>query len=115
VVDGLIAFLRPDIGYRIDHHDDLSWEPPVEVAEAVEGVVFDEGGVRVVAAPTDHRPVHPTVGYRVEHDGTSVVIAGDTVPCEGLGFVRKPSACITSASRACSALSSCAIPAVSSP
>jgi ribonuclease Z len=24
------------------------------------------------------------VGYRVEHDGASVVIAGDTVPCAGL-------------------------------
>lgn len=84
VVRGLLEFLRPDIGYRLDHHEDLSWEPPVDVTEAVEGVVFDEGGVRIVAAPTDHRPVHPTVGYRVEHDGTAVVIAGDTVPCEGL-------------------------------
>jgi ribonuclease Z len=24
------------------------------------------------------------VGYRVEHDGNAVVIAGDTVPCDGL-------------------------------
>lgn len=84
VVDGLLAFLAPDISYRLDHHEDLSWAPPVEVAEAVEGVVFDEGGVRVIAAPTDHRPVHPTVGYRVEHDGVAVVLAGDTVPCDGL-------------------------------
>ena len=38
----------------------------------------------ITAAPTDHRPVAPTVGYRVTHDGRSVVIAGDTVPCEGL-------------------------------
>jgi ribonuclease Z len=28
--------------------------------------------------------VHPTVGYRIEHDGHAVAIAGDTVPCEGL-------------------------------
>ena len=27
------------------------------------------GGVRVTCAPTDHRPVHPTVGYRFEHEG----------------------------------------------
>ena len=38
----------------------------------------------MTAAPTDHRPVTPTVGYRIEHDGRSAVIAGDTVPCEGL-------------------------------
>ena len=43
-----------------------------------------EGDVRVVAAPTDHRPVHPTVGYRFEADGKALVLAGDTIPCEGL-------------------------------
>jgi len=40
--------------------------------------------VRVTAAPTDHAPVHPTVGYRIDDGGASVVIAGDTVPCAGL-------------------------------
>lgn len=84
VVDGLLASLGPDISYRLAHHEDLNWDPVVEVAEHLEGEVFDEGGVRVLAAPTDHRPVHPSVGYRVEHDGKAVVIAGDTVPCDGL-------------------------------
>ena len=46
--------------------------------------MIDDDGVRIVAAPTDHRPVEPTLGYRVELDGASVVIAGDTVPCAGL-------------------------------
>ena len=40
--------------------------------------------MRIVAAATDHRPVEPTLAYRVEHDGHAVVIAGDTVPCAGL-------------------------------
>ena len=84
VIDGLLASLAPDISYRLAHHDDLTWDPGVEVNERLEGVVLDEGGVRIVAAATDHRPVHPSVGYRVEHDGASVVIAGDTVPCAGL-------------------------------
>jgi ribonuclease Z len=84
VVNGLLESLAPDISYRLAHHEDLSWDPGVTVAEQVEGVVYDEGGVRIVAAPTDHRPVHPTVGYRIEHDGRAVVIAGDTVPCDGL-------------------------------
>ncbi len=48
------------------------------------GVVFDEGGVRVLAAPTDHRPVDPSIGYRVEQGGHAIVLAGDTVPCVGL-------------------------------
>jgi ribonuclease Z len=84
VVDGLLASLRPDVEYRLAHHEDLTWEPPVDVVELTDGVLLDEDGVRVTAAPTDHRPVRPTNAYRVEHDGTSVVLAGDTVPCEGL-------------------------------
>jgi ribonuclease Z len=28
--------------------------------------------------------VRPTIGYRIEEGGASVVIAGDTVPCPGL-------------------------------
>ena len=46
--------------------------------------MLEHGGVRVSAAPTDHAPVRPTVGFRVEEGGRSVVIAGDTVPCAGL-------------------------------
>jgi len=84
VIDGLLDSLAPDISYRLAHHEDLSWDPGVAVAEQIDGVVYDEGGVRILAAPTDHRPVHPTVGYRIEHDGHAVVIAGDTVPCDGL-------------------------------
>lgn len=84
VVDGLLASLAPDISYRLAHHEDLTWDPAVEVHEHLDGVVLDEGGVRVAAAPTDHRPVHPSVGFRVEHEGAAVVIAGDTVPCAGL-------------------------------
>jgi ribonuclease Z len=83
-VDRVLTMLTDDIGYRLAHHDDLTEGPQVTVEEVADGLVLDEGGLRVVAAPTDHRPVHPTVGYRVEADGAAVVIAGDTVPCEGL-------------------------------
>ncbi len=84
VVDGILASLRPDISYRLAHHEDLGWDPPVEVSEVTDGIVFEADGVRVISAPTDHRPVEPTLGYRVEHDGHAVVLAGDTVPCAGL-------------------------------
>jgi ribonuclease Z len=84
VVDGLAAMLRPDVEYRLAHHADLTWEPQVDVVELKPGVVLDEDGLRVVAARTDHRPVEPTLGYRVECDGRAVVLAGDTVPCSGL-------------------------------
>lgn len=86
--DRTIDMLTLDVGYRIAHHDDLTWEPAVDVDEVLDQVVVDErfaaAGVTVTAAPTDHRPVTPTVGYRFDHEGSSVVCAGDTVPCEGL-------------------------------
>ena len=81
VVDATLAGLVQDVQYRIDHHEDLLEGPAVEVVEVVEGVAWEAGDVRVLAAPTDHRPVAPTIGFRVEHGGASVVLAGDTVPC----------------------------------
>ncbi len=84
VVAGMRAMLQPDIEYRLAHHDDLNWEPQIDVTEVTPGVVLEEDGLRVIAASTDHRPVEPTVGYRFEGGGKAVVLAGDTVPCGGL-------------------------------
>jgi ribonuclease Z len=83
-VDRVLTMLTDDIGYRREHHDDLNWDPGVLVEEVHDGLVFDRDGVRLVAAPSDHRPVAPTTAYRIEHDTHAVVIAGDTVPCAGL-------------------------------
>jgi ribonuclease Z len=84
VVDATLKAFGHDIGYRLAHHPDLTGPPPVEVLEYTEGVVWEHDDVLIRAAPTDHRPVAPTVGFRVEHAGASVVLAGDTVPCESL-------------------------------
>lgn len=88
VVDHLLASLAPDISYRLAHHADLDHEPPVEVVEVSDGDVDIPGSISITCAPTDHRPVEPSVGFRFDlDDGTgpiAVVVAGDTVPCEGL-------------------------------
>ena len=84
LVDDTLRLLAPDVGGRMEHHDDLPWEPECTVTEVDDGVAYDDGEVRILAAPTDHRPVRPTVGYRLEAGGRAVVVAGDTVPCEGL-------------------------------
>jgi ribonuclease Z len=76
--------LSDDIGYRRAHHDDLTWDPACDVLEVADGVVEDDGSLRIIAATTDHAPVHPTVAYRIEADGASIVIGGDSVPCAGL-------------------------------
>jgi ribonuclease Z len=84
LVTAVEAILELDIGYRMSHHADLQWRPSADVVECERGVVLQEGDVRASAAPTDHSPVRPTVGFRVDEGGRSVVIAGDTVPCDGL-------------------------------
>jgi len=84
VVEATLAALAPDISYRIGHHADITEPPSVQVHEYSEGQVWDSGGVRITAAPTDHRPVEPTIAFRIEYDGASVVLAGDTVPCSSL-------------------------------
>jgi ribonuclease Z len=83
-VDRTLAMLTDDIGWRIAHHDDLTWQPEVDTTEAQAGVVLDEAGLRIIAAFTEHAPVRPTLGYRVEADGAVVAIAGDTRPCDAL-------------------------------
>lgn len=84
VVEATLAALAPDISYRIGHHADITEPPSIQVHEYTEGQVWDTDGVRITVAPTDHRPVEPTIAFRIEHDGTSVVLAGDTVPCASL-------------------------------
>lgn len=86
VVDRLLEALAPDIGYRRAHHDDLVYAPVIEVTEVSDGAVAI-GGARTTAitvAPTDHRPVEPSIAFRFDRGASSVVIAGDTVPCVGL-------------------------------
>jgi ribonuclease Z len=49
-----------------------------------EGVVYDDGKVKIIAFPVDHRPVASAFGYRFESGGQSIVISGDTRPTENL-------------------------------
>jgi ribonuclease Z len=75
----LIAAYAADLRFRQSWPENL----PAEGAR-MEGVVIGPGsvlvdsGVRVVAIPVDHGHVQPAFGYRIEHEGRSVVISGDT-------------------------------------
>jgi len=88
VVGHIMASLEPDIDYRISHHADLVEGPDVTVIEVNGGPVGLPGQVSIRCAPTDHKPVEPSIGFRFDHASdtvtTSVVVAGDTVPCPGL-------------------------------
>ena len=78
------AMLELDIGYRLAHHDDLQWRPSAEVVECERGTVLQDAAVRITAAPTDHAPVRPTVGFRVEEGGRPSSSRVTRCPCGGL-------------------------------
>jgi len=52
--------------------------------EIQEGVVYEKNGVKVIAFLVDHYPVVPAFGFRIEYDGHSVVLSGDTRYSENL-------------------------------
>jgi len=83
-IDGMREMLQADVGYRIGHHADLNEPPKLEVVEVRPGDTFTIGDQEIIAGATDHRPVEPSIGYRIEKDGESVVIGGDGVPCATL-------------------------------
>jgi len=83
-IDATILALETDVGYRLRHHEDLNEGPLLDVHEVGPGATLTIGDQEILAGATDHRPVEPTLGYRIAKDGQSVVIAGDGVPCGSL-------------------------------
>lgn len=56
----------------------------IQAHDVAPGIVFDAVGVRITAFTVDHGPVKPAYGYRVDFQGHSVVLSGDTRPSENL-------------------------------
>ncbi|MFN5603992.1 MAG: MBL fold metallo-hydrolase [Actinomycetes bacterium] len=86
MIDALMQMLELDQQYRHDHHEDLRANGPLEVnvTELGPDERFTIGAASVTTHATDHRPVKPTIGFRLEHEGKVVALAGDTVPCAGV-------------------------------
>ena len=79
-----MAALEADISYRIAHHNDLTEGPRVEVTELQPGDSFEVNDVAVTTAATEHSPVRPTIGFRLQHESTVAALVGDTIPCDGV-------------------------------
>jgi ribonuclease Z len=74
-----------DIRVRRDHVEHLPKEGiKVQVLEREDGTVYERNGIKVSAFPVDHRPFSPAIGYRFDGEGRSIVISGDTRPCENV-------------------------------
>ena len=68
-----------DIRTRIADQKLAKEDVAVEANEFAEGVVYEGDGVKVTAFEVDHGDlVKPAFGFRVDYDGRSVVLSGDT-------------------------------------
>lgn len=80
-----LAPFADDIAVR-KHHTRRTSEPGFDVAAFVASsepqIVWQRNGVVVQAIEVRHEPVEPAVAYRVDTPRGSVVISGDTAPCE---------------------------------
>ncbi len=87
IVAGFSTAYAADYGYRIAHHGaDImplsgaggTANPFAIKEDAASRVIQDRSGIRITAFRVKHDPVEPSVGYRFDYKGRSVVISGDT-------------------------------------
>jgi len=93
VVNGFNEAYAQDFVYRTEHHG-ADIVPPsgaglvsavyVTPVDGTDTVVVDDDGLRISAFNVDHTPVAPAVGYRIDFDGRSLVVSGDTVKSANL-------------------------------
>jgi ribonuclease Z len=88
IVEGIRQSYAPEFSYRTAHHGEKVM--PSKAAQDFKAetvrfdnpggskVVYDQDGVKVTAFWVSHEPIRPAMGYKVEYDGKSVVISGDT-------------------------------------
>lgn len=85
LADAMLKFFAYDIHMR---RDVLEKHPAagatIRVHAVREGVIYDDGKVKVTAFVVDHRPIEPAFGYRFDSGGKSIVISGDTKPSDNL-------------------------------
>jgi ribonuclease Z len=87
--DEMITYLQKafsyDIDMRIEDDKRLKKEGSKLLAKEIEqGVVYEKNGVKVIAFKVDHGIVKPAFGYRIEYNGHSIVLSGDTRYSENL-------------------------------
>lgn len=85
MMDHLQKAFAFDIHIRRDIDEKFSPEGiKVLATDIQQGVIYESNGVKVTAFLVDHGPVKPAFGYRVDFNGHSVVLSGDTRPSDNL-------------------------------
>lgn len=100
VVAGFNAAYALDYGFRTAHHGPqivppsgagaIAYSFNFQTSNANETkVVLEKDGLKVTAFRVNHGPIEPSVGYRFDYKGRSVVISGDTSKSDTLAMAAK--------------------------
>jgi ribonuclease Z len=85
MMDHLQKAFAYDIHIRRDVDEKFSPEGIKVISHDIsEGTVYEKNGVKITAFLVDHGPVKPSFGYRLDYQGHSVAISGDTRPNDNL-------------------------------
>jgi ribonuclease Z len=85
LMDGLTRAYQWDIQARIADQKLSPASIATQVTEFKEGVIYDQGGVKVTAIEVDHGELlTPAFGFRVDYAGRTATISGDTRFSENL-------------------------------
>lgn len=77
MIAGMRAMFGHDLEKRVNKFNPIA-NLEIKVHALSEGVVFEDGGVKVTAFPVEHDDGNPAYGYRIDYAGHSVVLSGDT-------------------------------------
>jgi ribonuclease Z len=81
----LTAAHAADIRIRLEDEDLPAAGVAVNAHDVTEGVIYEHEGVRVTVFDVDHGElIKPAFGYRIDYQGHSVVLSGDTRSSENL-------------------------------
>lgn len=93
IVDNLREAFQNDVDVRVADKELERDTTGIEAHEFTEdGVIFDEDGLKVTMFDVQHDPadvIQPAKGYRIDYEGKSVVISGDTIPNENVATYGK--------------------------
>jgi ribonuclease Z len=84
MISHLVQAFEFDIGFRISDDKARPDGAMVKAHDINQGVSYEQGGVKITAIKVDHAPVEPAYGYRIDYNGRSVVLSGDTRTSENL-------------------------------
>lgn len=84
MIEHMLKVHETDLTRRIEHMGAHRGMPEIIVHEVDEGPFAEIDGMNISAFQVEHPPVDPAFGFRFDSKDRSIVISGDTKPCENL-------------------------------